>query len=107
MYRKNPKRLPLDQVLDEIANGDPDQQSYWRRMYAEKHPDPAPFTRCRTCACVRTITAYQRVGWLATKKAAPPIPTPPPRKTLERRLQKLEAEAAQLRQQLEGLESEE
>lgn len=104
--RKNPKRLPLDQVLDEIAKGDPDQGAYWRRIYTENHPDPAPFTRCRTCACVRTLKAYQRIGWLVAKTSAP-TPTPPPRKTLERRLQKLEAEAARLREQIEGLQLEE
>jgi hypothetical protein len=31
----------LDQVLEEIAKGDPDQEDYWWRMYAENHPDPA------------------------------------------------------------------
>jgi hypothetical protein len=56
--RESKKRLPLNQVLEEIAHGDPDHKTYWRRMYAENRPDPAPFTRCRTCACVRTITAY-------------------------------------------------
>jgi hypothetical protein len=101
-HRNNDKRRALDEVLEVIAKGDPDEEAYWRRMYAENHPDPAPFTRCHTCACIRTITAYQRVGWLATKKALPK-PTPPPRKTLERRLRKIEAEAAQLREQLEGL----
>ena len=50
-------------------------------MCAECHLDPALFTRCCTCACVRTITTYQRVGWL----------------------KKLESEAAQLRQQLDDL----
>lgn len=71
-------------------------------MCAEYHLDPAPFTRCCTCACVRTITAYQRIGWLA-KKSKPPKPQPIPRKTLERRLQKLESEAAQLREKLDSL----
>jgi hypothetical protein len=93
---------PLGQVLEEIAKGDPDQEAYWRRMYAENHPDPAPFTRWRTCACVRTVAAYQCVGWLA-KKANLVKAQPVQRKTLERRLQKLEAEAAQLRAQLGSL----
>ncbi|AGB21675.1 hypothetical protein Mycsm_01258 [Mycobacterium sp. JS623] len=101
-HRNNDKRRPLDEVLEVLAKGDPDEEAYWRRMYAEKHPDPAPFTRCHACACIRTITAYQRVGWLANKRAVPK-PTPPPRKTLERRLRKLETEAAELREQIEGL----
>ena len=52
-------------------------------MCAEYHLDPALFTRC--CTCVRTITAYQRVGWL----------------------KKLESEAAQLREQLDNLPTDE
>ena len=106
VHRKSSKRLPLNQVLEEIAKGDPDEEAYWRRRYAEHHPDPAPFTQCRTCACIRSITAYQRVGWLA-KKAEPAEPQPIPRKTLERRLQKLESEAAQLREQLDNLPTDE
>jgi hypothetical protein len=82
-----------------VAEGDADEEEYWRRMYAEHHPDPAPFTRCHTCACIRTIAAYERVGWLAGKKT-PIKPKPAPRKSLERRLRKLESEAAQLREQL-------
>jgi hypothetical protein len=71
-------------------------------MYAEHHPDPAPFTRCHTCACLRTIAAYERVGWLAGNKT-PIKPKPTPRTTLERRLRRLESEAAQLREQLDRL----
>ena len=51
---------------------------------------------------IRTIAAYQRVGWLAAKQAEPK-PAALPRKSLERRLRKLEAEAAQLREQIDGL----
>jgi hypothetical protein len=106
VHRINKKRRPLHEVLEEIAKGDPDEEAYWRRMYAEHHPDPAPFTRCHTCTCIRTIAAYQRVGWLAGKKA-PVKPKPTPRKTLGRRLRKLESEAAQLRKQLDGLPTDE
>ncbi len=102
VHRKSKKQPPLNQVWEEIARGDPDEEAYWRRMHAEKYPDPAPFTRCRTCARLRTIAAYQRVGWLAMK-AKPPKPQPIPRMTLERRLQKLESEAAQLRKKLDSL----
>jgi hypothetical protein len=102
VHRKNSKRLSLNQVLEEIANGDPDEEAYWRRMYAENHPDPAPFTRCRTCARLRTISAHQRVGWLAGTKT-PVKPKPTPRKTLERRLQELASQAAQLRDRLDSM----
>jgi hypothetical protein len=52
--------------------------------------------------------AYERVGWVAPKPK--PIksvkPEPPRRENLQRRLQKLESEAAQLREQLENLTTE-
>jgi hypothetical protein len=71
-------------------------------------PEPVPFTRCHTCACLRSVVAYERVGWVAPKPK--PIksvnPKPPRRETLERRLQKLESEAAQLREQLANLRTE-
>lgn len=51
---------------------------------------------------IRSIVAYQRVGWLEPKPK-PAKPKPPPRKTLERRLKKLEAEAADLRERLKNL----
>ncbi len=87
-----------------VAKGDSDEEAYWRRLYAEGHPEPAPFTRCNTCAGVRSVVAYQRLGWLAPKKkpVTPVKPKPVPRKTLERRLKKLESEAAQLREQLKN-----
>lgn len=100
--RKRKTQRPLQDVLDIIAQGDPDEEAYWRRRYDENHPYPTPFTRCHTCACIRTITAYQRIGWLAPRKSqSPPKPIKVNRKTLERRLAKLEAEAAQLRQQID------
>jgi hypothetical protein len=39
-------------------------------------------------ACIRTIAAYERVGWLAGKKT-PIKPKLAPRKSLERRLHKI------------------
>jgi hypothetical protein len=81
--------------------GDPDAEEYWRRLYAEKHPEPVPFTQCHTCACVRSVVAYERVGWLKPKPK-PFKAVSVPRKTLERRLKKLEAEAAALREELKN-----
>jgi len=68
VHRKNMKSRPLEEVLEVVAKGDADEETYWRRMYAEHHSDPAPFTRCHTCACIRTVAAYERVGWLAGSK---------------------------------------
>ncbi|BBY05408.1 hypothetical protein [Mycobacterium noviomagense] len=95
----------LEEMLEMVAHGDPDEEEYWRRVYAENHPEPVPFTRCHTCACLRSVVAYQRVGWVAPKpKPIKPVkPKPPRRETLQRRLQKLESEAAQLREQLKNL----
>lgn len=45
--------------------------------------------------------AYERVGWVAPKPK-PLKPKPTPRKILERRLQKLETEAAALREELKN-----
>ena len=96
------RRRGLDDMLEVVAQGDPDKENYWRRMYAEDHPEPAPFVYCYTCARVRSILAYERVGWLEPKPK-PAKPRPSPRKSLERRLKKLEAEAAELRERLKSL----
>jgi hypothetical protein len=104
--RKTPSKkgfLPLDEFLAEILKDrDQDTEEFWRRVYAESHPDPVPFAQCKTCGNLRSMVAYERVGFLAPKpKPVKPIkPKPVARKTLERRLQKLEAEAAQLREEL-------
>jgi hypothetical protein len=74
-------------------------EAYWRRMYAEHHPDPRASHAATPAHAYATIAAYERVGWLAGKKT-PIKPKLAPRKSLERRLRKLESEAAQLREQL-------
>lgn len=109
--RKKPSKkgfLPLDELLAEILKdrGEQDDEEFWRRVYAENHPDPVPFAQCKTCGNLRSMVAYERVGFLAPKpKPVKPIkPKPVARKTLERRLQKLEAEAAQLREELKNRE---
>jgi len=106
--RASKKWRGLEEMLEMVAKGDPDEEEYWRRVYAENHPEPVPFTRCHTCACLRSVVAYERVGWLAPKpKPIKPVkPKPPRRQTIERRLRKLESEAAQLREQLENLRTE-
>jgi hypothetical protein len=84
--------------------GDQDDEKFWRRVYTENHPDPVPFAQCKTCGNMRSMVAYERVGFLAPKPkpVKPTKPKPVARKTLERRLQKLEAEAAQLRAELKN-----
>jgi hypothetical protein len=104
--RKKPSKkgfLPLDEFLAEILKDtrDQDDEEFWRRVYAENHPDPVPFAQCKTCGNLRSVVAYERVGFLAPKPK-PVKPKPTPRKTLERRLQKLEAEAAALREALQN-----
>lgn len=97
------KHIGLQQALKEICRTE-DDKAYWRRVYAEKHPEPVPFRQCNTCANLRSVVAYERVGWVAPrpKPIAPVKPKPRPRKTLERRLEKLEAEAAALREELKN-----
>lgn len=104
-HQKGKRWRGLDEMLEVVAQGDPDKETYWRRMYAEDHPEPAPFVYCYTCARIRSIVAYQRIGGLEPKPK-PAKPKPSPRKTLERRLRKLEAEAAELRNQLKNLADE-
>ena len=107
----SPERPPkggfrgLKDVL-RVVCGDADDEAYWRRVHAEKHPKPVPFTQCRTCANIRTVVAYERLGWVAPKPKPPkqsPKPKPPSRRSLQSKLGKLEAEAARIRKQLEEL----
>lgn len=101
-HQKGKKWRGLNDMLEVVAQGDPDKENYWRRIYAEDHPEPAPFVYCYTCSRIRSIVAYQRIGWLEPK-SKPAKPKPSPRTALERRLKRLETEAADLRMQLEGL----
>ncbi|MFD7645647.1 hypothetical protein ACFV4P_33945 [Kitasatospora sp. NPDC059795] len=74
---------------------------YMRRMIAAGWPSPRPEQPCSTCVHVRTITAYQAVGWLIPRGAVPQQPpVRPARDGLERRLRRAEAEAERLRAQL-------
>jgi hypothetical protein len=68
------------------------------RRIADGFPRPAPYEQCWLCAHVRSVVAYEPVGFL---DSPPPPPPKPKRKALEARLQKLESEAAQLRKQIE------
>jgi hypothetical protein len=99
------KYLGLRTLLKEIAK-DADDEEYWRRVYAEKHPDPRPFVQCGTCKDVRGVAAYQCVGTLAPEpKPEPPlVPPKPNRAALERSLKKAEEKAAELRERLRGLD---
>ena len=56
----------LEELLPIVAK-DQDDEAYWRRIYAEMHPEPAPFKQCHTCANLRSVVAYERVGWVAPK----------------------------------------
>jgi hypothetical protein len=101
--RNNENQRSLEEILQVLAENQ-DDEGYYRRMHAENWPKPVPFTRCLICARIRAVVAYERVGWLAAKPKPikPPEPVPRPRKTIERQLKKLEAEAAQLREELKN-----
>ncbi len=55
-------------------------EAYWRRMYAEHHPDPRASHAATPAHAYATIAAYERVGWLAGKKT-PIKPKLAPRKS--------------------------
>jgi hypothetical protein len=97
---------PLEEFIENVCS-DPDEEDYWRRAFAENHPEPAPFMQCCVCTYRRSVIAYQRVGWLAPKQtqSKPGEPRKPARKTLEKRLRKVEDEAARIRDQLDELRS--
>ena len=62
----------LQEVLDVIAKGDPDEEAFWRRRYTEGHPEPTPFTRCHTCACVAgSPPTSESVGSYPKRKTSP------------------------------------
>ncbi|MBC9714312.1 hypothetical protein H9Y04_17265 [Streptomyces sp. TRM66268-LWL] len=85
----------------------PREREHMRRMLSQRWPTPEPECRCYTCCFVHWIVAYQRVGWLVPRKAAPKrrqSPKPPSRAALQRRLQQAEAEAERLRSQLADLD---
>ncbi|OBH47303.1 hypothetical protein [Mycobacterium mantenii] len=67
-------------------------------------PRPAPFHECYMCSVVRRLVAYEPIDWVSPRpKPVKPMKPKPSRTALERRLQKLESDAAQLREQLRNL----
>jgi hypothetical protein len=92
----------LSTILKVCAE-DEDDEEYYRRMHAESWPNPAPFARCDTCGKLRSVVAYERVGWVKPKPKPPQPRKPPSRKSMETRLRKLERESEQLREQLKRL----
>lgn len=100
-------KTPLVDMLKELCK-DADDEQYWRRMYAETLPTPTPFVQCRTCARTRSVTGYQRIGWVVPKPKAPRTPKPPKppsRRSLQMKIRKLEREADRLREELSKLDS--
>ena len=68
-HRRAKRRLAT--VIKELCT-DADDEQYWRRVYAEKHPEPAPFVQCHTCGTTRTVATYQRIGWVKPQTAPTP-----------------------------------
>lgn len=92
--------------FEETANLDVDERlrEHHRRMITQGWPIPQTETTCGHCPSARRMVAYQRAGWLVPP---PKVPKPQSRGNLERRLQRAEAQAAQLREQLTQLDGEE
>ncbi|WP_405141957.1 hypothetical protein OG589_32695 [Sphaerisporangium sp. NBC_01403] len=105
-HRVSPERLQeMTADFEEFWASDPDRQDerereHYKRMLAQGWPRPQPEELCYTCPRARYIVAYQRIGWLLPRERKPEPPAPPSRASLQRRLQKAEAEAALLRDQL-------
>jgi hypothetical protein len=88
----------------ELVGHDRDDEDYLCRKYAENHPVPPTFTRCNICVNVCTIVRRKRLGWVAPRPEPMTPPSPEEQRTgIERRLAKLEAEAAKLGTKLEDL----
>jgi hypothetical protein len=93
---------PTPERLAEMRAEPVDWDRWNKRLLAAGFPRPAPFQECFICTKVRRLMAYEPVNWVAPrpKPIKPVKPKPVSRETLERRLKKLEAEAAALRKQL-------
>jgi hypothetical protein len=89
--------------MESVENRHYANREWWIRMLDAGWPKPAPFRECRVCPNVHHIVAYEPIGWVESNEPPPPLPKPP-RKTLETRLGKLEAEAKRLREQLKDLD---
>ncbi len=91
---------------EESGGGWPEEgpeREHFRRMLDLGWPEPKPEAECRTCLHTRRITGYQRIGWLvprADSKKVAEAQEAAEREKAERRLAKIEAEAARLREQL-------
>ncbi|GAA0915226.1 hypothetical protein [Virgisporangium aurantiacum] len=81
------------------------EQEHTRRMLADGWPMPRPEQLCYRCPDARLIVAYQRVGWLVPRKTLSTPPKQPSRAALQRRLERTQAEADRLRQQLAQLDT--
>ncbi|TDD59154.1 hypothetical protein E1263_15970 [Kribbella antibiotica] len=92
---------------DRLLNPEPDVEEqmirdHLRRMLNDGWPSPSPEAQCSTCSYARWIVGYQSLDWLVPRPK-PPNPRPPKRELLTNRLNKLEADAAELRRELEQL----
>lgn len=79
------------------------EREHLRRMLDLGCPEPKPDAECRTCWHARRSTGYQRSGWLvprADPEKVARVQEAAERDKAERRLAKIESEAARLREQL-------
>lgn len=81
-----------------------DNELHHMRMMEQGWPRPFTETDCSSCLRARPIVAYEAVGPLLAPAPKPKASTPASsRANLERRLRQAEAEARQLREQLDSL----
>lgn len=102
--RATPQRQ-AEMLAEFDASGPPEDEEAirMRRMIELGWPLPQPDQMCTDCTVCKTITAYERIGWLSPREKQGPKrdpSAPPSRATLKRRLREAEREAKRLRDQL-------
>lgn len=101
---RHPTTERLEQMRAESAEEDNDGTNYYSVLLRAGWPMPAPFRECRVCPTVRSVTAHERVGWLAPRHMTPAAPNPRTSRTaLESQLRRAEAKVGRLRNELRNL----
>jgi hypothetical protein len=86
---------------------DDDHKRKQMRLVKARYPRPAPWLPCTMCTWVKSMVAYERIGWLV----APPKPPRKPRRQrsreeiLQEQVKRTERELARLRRELKDITS--
>jgi hypothetical protein len=86
---------------------DDDHKRKQMRLVKARYPRPAPWLPCTMCTWVKSLAAYERIGWLVP----PPKPPRKPRRQrsreeiLQEQVKRTERELARLRRELKEVTS--